>query len=121
MDLGSLPIDIGAISGAQTSQKAQALAKRSDDPSAAADAGAKMEALFATMLVKELRKALPNEGFFGEGKGADVFNGWMDEFLGQKLADDGALDLAGRVKVALTSSSKSSGESETPKERDRDA
>ena len=28
----------------------------------------KLEALFATMLVKELRRALPNEGFFGGGK-----------------------------------------------------
>ena len=118
MDLGSLPIDIGALSASQTSQKAKALAERADDPSGAEDAGAKMEALFATMLVKELRKALPNEGFFGEGKGADVFNGWMDEFLGDNLAEDGALDLAGRVKVALSDRSI---DSATPEERDRDA
>ena len=97
MDAG-LPVDIGALQTAHLSNKAEHLAAQDADQ----DAGAKLEALFATMLVKELRKALPNEGFFGDGKGADVFNGWMDEFLGQQLADDGALDLAGRVKVALS-------------------
>jgi Rod binding domain-containing protein len=94
MDAG-LPVDIGALNSARTAERAQDLAGRKED------AGEQMEALFATMLVKELRKALPNEGFFGPGKGADVFNGWMDEFLGEQLARDGALDLAGRVKVAL--------------------
>lgn len=67
----------------------------------ARDAGEKLESLFATMLVKELRKALPDEGFFGSGPGADVFNGWLDEFLGEQLARDGALGLAGRVETAL--------------------
>ncbi len=94
MDAG-LPVDVSALQSASISEQAQKLQDRE------ADAGAKLEALFATMLVKELRKSLPHEGFFGDGKGADVFNGWMDEFLGQRLAEDGALDLAGRVKVAL--------------------
>ena len=97
MDAG-LPIDIGALQSAHITDKAQGLAAQDAD----LEAGEKLEALFATMLVKELRKALPDEGFFGSGKGADVFNGWMDDFLGQQLADDGALDLAGRVKVALS-------------------
>ena len=65
------------------------------------DAGRRMEALFATMLVKELRRTLPNEGFFGSGPGADTFNGMLDEQIGEQLADRGALDIAGRVKVAL--------------------
>lgn len=67
----------------------------------AAEAGKKVESLFATMLVKELRKALPEEGFFGSGPGADVFNGWLDEFMGEQLARDGSLGLAGRVEAAL--------------------
>lgn len=65
------------------------------------DAGKKVESLFATLLVKELRKALPEEGFFGSGPGADVFNGWLDEFMGEQLARDGALGLADRVETAL--------------------
>lgn len=65
------------------------------------EAGRRMEALFATMLVKELRRTLPNEGFFGSGPGADAFNAMLDEQLGEQLAKRGALDIAGRVKVAL--------------------
>lgn len=64
-------------------------------------AGERLEALFATLLVKELRRGLPNEGFFGGGAGADTYNGWLDEHLGEALAAAGALDLAGRVKAAL--------------------
>ncbi len=94
MDAG-LPVDVTALNSARVADRAQELATGNKD------AGEQMEELFATMLVKELRKSLPNEGFFGSGKGADVFNGWMDEFLGKQLADEGALDLAGRVKVAL--------------------
>jgi len=66
-------------------------------PQEAAD---KMEALFATLLVKELRRALPN-GFFGSGIGADTFEGWLDEHLGQSLADSDSLGLAGQIKVGL--------------------
>ncbi|MFT5048704.1 MAG: Rod binding domain-containing protein [Chlamydiales bacterium] len=64
------------------------------------EAAEKMEALFATVLVKELRRALP-DGFFGKGIGADTFEGWLDEHLGQSLADSGSLGLAGEIKVAL--------------------
>ena len=94
MDAG-LPVDISALNSARAAEKAQSLSSNRDQ------VGQQMEELFATMLVKELRKSLPNEGFFGKGKGADVFNGWMDDFLGRQLAQEGALDLAGRVKVAL--------------------
>lgn len=63
-------------------------------------AGEKLEALFATMLVKEMRRSLPN-GFFGDASGADTFNGWFDEHLGAALSRSGALDLAGMVKTSL--------------------
>ena len=91
MDVGSIPLTPDLAASA-LERRASEL-KRSD----AADAGKKLEALFATILVKELRSTLPDEGFFGEGPGADVFNGWMDEFLGEQLAASGGLDLAGRV------------------------
>jgi Rod binding domain-containing protein len=63
-------------------------------------AGKKLEALFATMLVKEMRRSLPN-GFFGDSSGSDTFNGWFDEHIGGALAESGALDLAGMVKTSL--------------------
>jgi len=67
-----------------------------------ATAAKKMEALFATMLVKELRRALPN-GFFGKDSGADTFNGWFDEHIGESLAKTDALGLAGMIKTAFDS------------------
>lgn len=67
----------------------------------AKDAGREMEKLFSTLLVKELRKSLPEEGFFGSGAGSDIFNGWFDEFLGERLAKEGALGMAQRVESAL--------------------
>ena len=74
-----------------------------------AEAGRRMEALFATMLVKELRRMLPNEGFFGSGPGADTFNAMLDEQLGEQLARRGALGIAGRVEVALMNTGQSQG------------
>ena len=65
------------------------------------EAAEKMEALFASILVKELRRALPEGGFFGDGPGADTYNGWLDEHLGAQLAKSGALDMAGLVKTAI--------------------
>ena len=59
-----------------------------------------LASLFATLLVKELRRALPN-GFFGKGVGSDTFEGWLDEHLGQALADSDSLGLAGEIKVGL--------------------
>ena len=67
-----------------------------------AEAAKQLEALFATVLVKELRRGLPN-GFFGGSTGSDTYDGWMDEQLGQALAESGALDLAGRIRTALES------------------
>jgi len=63
-------------------------------------AAQKFEALLATTLVKEMRKALP-EGFFGKGAGSDVFEGWLDEHIGNALAESGALDLAGMIKFGI--------------------
>ncbi len=60
----------------------------------------KFEQLIATMLVKEMRKGLPN-GFFGDGPGSDTFNGWLDTNLGESLASRWQLDIAGMVKTDL--------------------
>lgn len=67
-----------------------------------AEAARKFETLIATLLVKELRRGLP-EGFFGAGPGSDVYEGWLDERLGENLASSWKLDLAGMVKTSLDS------------------
>ena len=65
------------------------------------EAGRKLAALFATMLMRELRRSLPNEGFFGEGPGADIYNGWFDQHIADALSASGALELAGMLKTVF--------------------
>lgn len=65
-------------------------------------AAKKFESLLATQLVKEMRRSL-GDGFFGEGPQADVYSGWLDQFLGEALARDGGLHLADGVKRSLES------------------
>ncbi len=65
-----------------------------------AEAGRKFEALFATMLVKEMRGSL-SEGFFGQGPQSDVYAGWLDQFVGESIARDGGLHIADGVRQGL--------------------
>ena len=82
------------IAQAATSAQADQLAKTAaalvrdanQGGKAAAEVPQQFSKLLATMLVKEMRQALP-QGFFGEGAGADIFNGWMDEHIGAALAE----------------------------------
>lgn len=95
----TLRIPIQRAAGLVEEGKLTAL-RRDLQHSSPESAAEKLEALFATILVKEMRRALPN-GFFGDGIGADTFNGWFDEHLGEALARSGALDLAGMIKTSL--------------------
>lgn len=58
------------------------------------------ETLFATLLVRELRRSMP-QGIFGDGPGADVYEGWFDEHLGNALAQRDSLGLAGMIKTSI--------------------
>ena len=89
------------VKSAEAARIAAADAEESGDMSKIDDVAEKFEALLSTMLVKEMRKALPN-GVFGQGAGADVFEGWFDEHIGNALAKGGdGLDLAGVIKANL--------------------
>jgi Rod binding domain-containing protein len=66
------------------------------------DAAQRFEELFASVLVKEMRRSLP-DGFFGDGAGKDVFEGWFDEHVGRALAERGGLGLADTVRAGLES------------------
>jgi len=72
--------------------RAQGVARGGD----AVEAAAQFERLFASLLVKEMRRGL-GDGFFGSGAGADVYEGWLDEHLGQALSEGRGLGL----RVAL--------------------
>lgn len=93
--MDAIRFDTGAAMGA----RAEAVAREA----ARADAGRaaqQFEELFASVLVKELRRALP-EGFFGGGTGADVYDGWLDEHLGRQLARKGRLGIGDAVRADL--------------------
>ena len=107
----TLTLDFGSLaSGAYTTELAGAAraaradraaeAARSGDEKQADEAARQFEALFATTLMREMRKGL-SDGFFGSSAGADVYEGWLDEHIGRSLAESGALDMAGIIKVNL--------------------
>ncbi len=75
------------------------------------EAAARFEALLATMLVKEMRTSL-NDGFFGKGAEGDVYGGWLDQHVGQSLADRDALHLEGVLKESLERKAKAAEEAQ---------
>jgi Rod binding domain-containing protein len=83
---------VAQAAGLRQLEAAQRELRRGDN----ADAAREFERLFATLLVKEMRATLP-EGFFGQGAGSDVFDGWFDEHLGSALSEGRGLGL----RVAL--------------------
>lgn len=94
-------IDVtGALAARTAGANATDSLARSLRDAGADEAAKKFEALFATMLVKEMRKALP-EGFFGEGAGGDIYGGWFDEHLGGAIARTGALHLTPIVERGM--------------------
>jgi len=95
LTLGSPAAALSSLTQAGATDALQA-ARRGDDEEAAKA----FEGVFARLLVREVRRALP-EGFFGEGAGADVYESWFDEHLGQALVERDALGLAGMVKAAV--------------------
>jgi Rod binding domain-containing protein len=96
--LGALdPARLGALETARL----DADGARADD----AEASRGLEKLFATLLVKEMRRALA-DGFFGTGSSGDIYGGWFDEHIGAALAESGTLDLAGMIKTSLSAKSR---------------
>jgi Rod binding domain-containing protein len=82
-------------------QLAERLAKQAGgDAETAAAVPRQFSKLLATMLVKEMRRALP-EGFFGEGAGSDIFDGWLDEHMGSALADRDGLRIEGMIAHSM--------------------
>ncbi len=98
MDAGRIttPID-GALVAHMGASDPASLARPGSSPK---EAAAKFEALFATLLVKEMRKALP-EGFFGPDASGDIYAGWLDQHLGQAIAARGDLEIAPMVEKSL--------------------
>ena len=108
---------------AQTASSAQAdrlvqtatsiAAKAKQDVKGAADAPHQFSKLLATMLVKEMRQALP-DGFFGEGPGSDIFNGWLDEHIGNSLAERDGLRLEDMIAHSMQTKVDAAAQGESP-------
>jgi len=69
-------------------------------PAEARTAAREFQQLLGALLVKEMRKTLP-EGFFGGGAAGDVYGGWLDEHVGAALAERDALHLEGVLRESL--------------------
>src|SRR5437879_2210439 len=60
-----------------------------------------LESMFFSLLCKEMRETLEPGTLFGSDQG-DVFGGMFDQFLGEHLAQGGALGIAAMVRKQLT-------------------
>jgi Rod binding domain-containing protein len=90
-----------AASAARLAQSSPSRAPERDTPERdTAQAAQKFQELFAQVLVKEMSRALP-EGFFGQGAGADVFEGWLAEHLGAQLARNDGLGMGSLLEHGL--------------------
>jgi len=90
-----------SLGGDQGLERAKRAAKKGDERETARQ----FETIFGVMLVRELRRAMPS-GLFGEGAGADVYEGWFDEQLGRTLGERDALGIAGMVKTSMQQKNK---------------
>ena len=100
MQIGSLDFTQAAMEKVRAASDRASEERMTGGGHSPAEAAAQMERLFATLLVKEMRKALPN-GFFGKSAGADIFEGWFDQHLGESISKNDALDLASSIRLSI--------------------
>ena len=53
-----------------------------------------LEKLFASLLVKEMRKTAKEDGLFGKGPESQLYNDFMDETMTEAIADGGHFGIA---------------------------
>ncbi len=53
-----------------------------------------LEKLFASLLVKEMRKSVKEDGLFGSGPDAELYQDFMDETMSSAIADGGHFGIA---------------------------
>ena len=84
------PIELGSSLRGATSSSKDPLSKVASD----------FESLFASQILKEMRKTLDPETMFG-GDSADVYGGMFDMFLGKQMAQNGGFGLAKMLRETL--------------------
>ena len=98
MDIGKLSTPKQPLTGSEDARLEAA--RRAAQSGNSEETARQFETLFGVMLVRELRRAIP-KGVFGQGAGADVYEGWFDEHLGRALGERDALGIAELVRASL--------------------
>lgn len=83
---------------------------RSSELERGAQVATDFESLFASQILKEMRRTLDSEAMFG-GDTGDVYGGMFDLFVGQQMASNGGFGLAKMLREAMQH-----GQSMTPME-----
>jgi Rod binding domain-containing protein len=60
-----------------------------------------LEKLFASLLVKEMRKSVKEDGLFGSGPDAELYQDFMDESMTSAIADGGHFGIAKMAETQL--------------------
>ena len=60
------------------------------------------EALLVQMMVRAMRRAQLQEGLFGKGAGSDVYEGWFDRHLSERLAGGSPFGIARALEESWT-------------------
>ncbi|MEK6257863.1 MAG: rod-binding protein [Planctomycetota bacterium] len=79
------------------------------NPQEAARVAQDFESVFASLMLKEMRKTLEPGAMFGEDSG-DVYGGLFDLYLGQQMSQSGGFGLAKMVREALQRAERSPAE-----------
>ena len=100
-DALQLPIgvDSARLNAAET-LRVRAEGARKSTPADAQTTAKKFESVFSTLLVKEMRRSL-STGFFGEGADGDIYSGWLDEHVGESLAERDALHMRDMIQRSV--------------------
>ncbi len=103
---GGATTPIGAHPAAES---ALADARRAADDGSAKEAAKAFETVLATMLVREMRRSLP-DGLLSGATGSDVYESWFDEHVGRTLAEGKGLGLAGMLEDSIERKRREAGE-----------
>lgn len=68
--------------------------------------GEKLEGVFMSMLVENMRTSMTEEGLFGDDVGSDTYAGLFDRYMGESLAKNSPLGITDMIVRAQAERSK---------------
>ena len=88
-----------ALSNLQQLQNKTQLSEK--DVAKLKEAAQDFEAIFLTMILKNMRKSMPQSNLFGNGPGADIYSGMFDENIAKTVASKGGIHLSDTIIESL--------------------